>query len=84
MTIRAAEDEEGIQVMSQYKDKYMRSEVQLQRISDAQEVICNLKNYNAMILNVFFWKVVCQRVHILYYGMPALTNLVERYVQDPY
>ena len=36
MTIRAAEDEEGIQVMSQYKDKYMRSEVQLQRISDAQ------------------------------------------------
>ena len=36
MSITAAEDEEGIQVMSQYKDKYMRSEVQLQRISDAQ------------------------------------------------
>ena len=36
MSITAAEDEEGIQVMSQYKDKYMRSEVQLQGISDAQ------------------------------------------------
>ena len=36
MTVRAIEDEDGIQVMSQYKDKYMRSEVQLQRISDAQ------------------------------------------------
>ena len=36
MTVRAVEDEDGIQVMSQYKDKYMRSEVQLQRISDAQ------------------------------------------------
>ena len=36
MTVRAVEDEEGIQVMSQYKDMYMRSEVQLQQVSDAQ------------------------------------------------
>ena len=37
MTVRAIEDEDGISVFSQYKDRYMRSEVQLQAISEAHE-----------------------------------------------
>ena len=37
MTVRAIEDEDGISVFSQYKDRYMRSEVQLQAISDAHK-----------------------------------------------
>ena len=36
MTVRAICEEDGVQVFSQYKDRYMRSEVQLQKISDAQ------------------------------------------------
>ena len=36
MTVRAIDDEDGLQVFSQYKDIYMRSEVQLQKISEAQ------------------------------------------------
>ena len=44
-----------------------RFEENLVKVDDeyAMQVICNFKNYNAMILTVFFWKVVCQRVHIL-------------------
>ena len=36
MTVTAIEDEDGVRIMSQYKDRYMRSELQLERISDAQ------------------------------------------------
>ena len=36
MTIRAIEEEDGAQIFSQYKDIYMRSEVQLQRSAVAQ------------------------------------------------
>ena len=37
MTVGAIEDEDGINVFSQYKDRYMRSEMQLQAITDAHE-----------------------------------------------
>ena len=36
MTVLAIDEEDGVRIMSQYKDKYMRSELQLERISDAQ------------------------------------------------
>ena len=36
MTIRAIENEDGAQIFSQYKDIYMRSEVQLKRSEEAQ------------------------------------------------
>ena len=36
MTVRAIDDEDGVQVFSQYKDRYMRHEVQLEKISEAQ------------------------------------------------
>ena len=36
MTVLAIDEEDGVRIMSQYKDKYMRAELQLERISDAQ------------------------------------------------
>ena len=36
MTIRAIENEDGAQIFSQFKDKYMRTSVQLQRSEEAQ------------------------------------------------
>ena len=47
-------------------------------------VICNFKNYSAMVLTVSLGRWCAKEFIYCDSGMTALTNLVERYVQDPY